>query len=151
MNLNKRANSKVHALGRNVAIVYECGSLLAAHVSVLYALRLWLIRTNLKAIAVFSCLFICYFVVIFNQGDTKYQRFLSQLLYLTTQRPSQNLLELPKCGINFFQTSKNDYIYMKNISRKFQVHSSTTTRFMMSCSEQVQTKNAILWSTSYKT
>ena len=58
----------MHALGRSVATVYECGCVLVAHVSIMYSLQICLIRTNLKALAVFSCLFICYFVVIFNQG-----------------------------------------------------------------------------------
>ena len=40
---------------------------------------------------------------------------------------------------------------MKNISRKFQVHSSTTMWFVTSFSRQGQTKNVISWSTSYKT
>ena len=73
VNLNKKANSKMHALGRSVAIVYECGCVLAAHVSIMYTLQICLIGTNLKMLAVFSCLFICYFVVIFNQGSTKYR------------------------------------------------------------------------------
>ena len=71
----KKANSKMHALGRSVAIVYECGCVLAAHVSIMYTLQICLIGTNLKALAVFSWLFICYFVAIFNQGDTKYWPF----------------------------------------------------------------------------
>ena len=77
VNLNKKANSKVHALGRSVAIVYECGCVLAVHLSVMYTLQVCLIGTNLKALAVFSCLFICYFVVIFNQGGTKYRPLVS--------------------------------------------------------------------------
>ena len=56
----KKANSKMHALGRSVAIVYECGCVLAAHVSIMYTLQICLIRTNLKALAPFSCLFICF-------------------------------------------------------------------------------------------
>ena len=39
MNLNKKATSKMHALGRNVAIVYECGCVLAAHVSIMPTLH----------------------------------------------------------------------------------------------------------------
>ena len=65
----------MHALGQNVAIVYECGCVLAAHVLIMYNLLICLIETNLKALAVFSCLFICYFVAIFNQGVTKYRPF----------------------------------------------------------------------------
>ena len=38
----KKANSKMHALGRSVAIVYECGCVLAAHVSIMYILQIWL-------------------------------------------------------------------------------------------------------------
>ena len=71
----KKANSKMHALGRSVTIVYECGCVLAAHVSIMYTLQICLIGTNLKALAVFSLLFICYFVTIFNQGGTKYRPF----------------------------------------------------------------------------
>ena len=71
----KKANSKMHALGRSVAIVFECGYVLAAHISVMYTLQLCLIGTNLKALAAFSWLFICYFVAIFNQGGTKYRPF----------------------------------------------------------------------------
>ena len=62
----------MRALGRSVAIVYECGCVLAAHVSIMNTLQISLIGTNLKALAVFSSRFICYFVAIFNQGDTKY-------------------------------------------------------------------------------
>ena len=65
----------MHALGRSVAIVFECGCVLAAHISVMYTLQLCLIGTNLKALAAFSWLFICYFVAIFNQGGTKYRPF----------------------------------------------------------------------------
>ena len=32
----KKANSKMHALGRGVAVVYECGCVLAAQVSIMY-------------------------------------------------------------------------------------------------------------------
>ena len=46
----KRANSKMHALGRSVTVVYECGCALTAHVSVMYTLQICLIRTNLKAL-----------------------------------------------------------------------------------------------------
>ena len=46
----KKANSKMHALGRSVTIVYECGCVLAAHVSIMYTLQICLIRTNLKAL-----------------------------------------------------------------------------------------------------
>ena len=46
----KKANSKMHALGRSVTIVYDCGCVLAAHVSITYALQICLIRTNLKAL-----------------------------------------------------------------------------------------------------
>ena len=70
----------MHALGRSVAIVYECGCVLAAQVSIMYTLQICLIRTNLKGIAVFSCLFLYYFVVIFNHGSnrgTKYRPFVS--------------------------------------------------------------------------
>ena len=58
MNLNKKANSKMHASGRSVAIVYECGCVLAAHILIMYSLQICLIVTNLKALAVFSCLVI---------------------------------------------------------------------------------------------
>ena len=49
----KKANSKMHALGRSVTIVYECGCVLAAHVSIMYTLQICLIRTNLKDLHVF--------------------------------------------------------------------------------------------------
>ena len=49
MNL-KKATSKMHALSRSVTIVYECGCVLAAHVSIMYTLQICLIRTNLKAL-----------------------------------------------------------------------------------------------------
>ena len=55
----KKANSKMHAL----------------HVSTMNTLQICLIGTNLKALAVFSWLFICYFVAIFNQGGAKYRPF----------------------------------------------------------------------------
>ena len=106
VNLNKKANSKMHALGRSVAIVYECGCVLAEHVSIVYTLQICLIGTNLKALAVFSCLFICYFVVIFNEA-----------VYLTPQRPGQNFLKLHKCGTSFFQTSKNNYICKEHFQK----------------------------------
>ena len=32
----EKANSKMHALGRSVAIVYECGRVLVAHISIMY-------------------------------------------------------------------------------------------------------------------
>ena len=67
----------MYALGQSVDIVYECGCVLAAHVSIMYTLQICLTGTNLKTLAVFSCLFICYFVVIFNQGGTKYRPFVS--------------------------------------------------------------------------
>ena len=44
----KKANSKIHALGRGVAIVYECECVFAAHVSIMYTLQICLIRTNLN-------------------------------------------------------------------------------------------------------
>ena len=40
----------MHALGRSVAIVYECGCVLAGYVSIMYTLQICLIRTNLKAL-----------------------------------------------------------------------------------------------------
>ena len=40
----------MHALGRSVTVVYECGCVSAAHVSVMYTLQICLIRTNLKAL-----------------------------------------------------------------------------------------------------
>ena len=49
MNL-KKATSKMHAFGQSVAIVYECGCVLAAHVSIMYALQICQIGTNLKAL-----------------------------------------------------------------------------------------------------
>ena len=60
VNLNKKANSKILALGRCVAIVYECGCVLAAQVSIMYTLQICLIGTNLKMLAVFSCLFMLF-------------------------------------------------------------------------------------------
>ena len=71
----KKANSKMRALVRSVAIVYECWCVLEAHVSIMNTLQICLIGTNLKALAVFSWLFICYFVAIFNQGGAKYRPF----------------------------------------------------------------------------
>ena len=67
----------MHALGRSGAIVYECLCVLAAHISVMNNLQICLIGTNLKAFAVFCCLSVCYFVVIFNQGGTKYRPLVS--------------------------------------------------------------------------
>ena len=49
MNL-KKATSKIHASSGSVTIVYECGFVLAAHVSIMYTLQICLIRTNLKAL-----------------------------------------------------------------------------------------------------
>ena len=46
----KKANRKMHALGRSVTIVYDCWYVLAAHVSIMYTLQIRLIRTNLKAL-----------------------------------------------------------------------------------------------------
>ena len=69
----------MRALGRIVAIVYECGCVLAAHVSIMNTLQICLIWMHLKALAVFSWLFICYFVAIFNQDDTKYRPFIQLL------------------------------------------------------------------------
>ena len=40
----------MHALGRSVTIVYECGCVLAAHVSVMNSLQICLMRTNMKAL-----------------------------------------------------------------------------------------------------
>ena len=40
----------MHALGRSVTIVYECGCVLAAHISIMYTVQICLIRTNLKAL-----------------------------------------------------------------------------------------------------
>ena len=65
----------MHALGRSVAIVYECGCVLAAHVSMMYTLQICLIEANLKALAVFSYLFIRYFVAILNQDGPSTDRF----------------------------------------------------------------------------
>ena len=48
----------MHASGRSVAIVYECGCVLAAHILIMYSLQICLIVTNLKARAVFSCIVI---------------------------------------------------------------------------------------------
>ena len=70
MNLNKKANSKIYELGPKEAIAYDCGCVLAAHVSIMCTLQICLIGTNLTTLAVFSCLFIYYFVLIFNQGCT---------------------------------------------------------------------------------
>ena len=115
LNLNKKTNSKMHALVRSVAIAYECGCVSAAYVSIMFTLQIFLIGTNVKTLAVFSCLFICYFVVIFNQGGTKYRPFVSQLLYLTPQKLGKNFLKLHKCETNFFQISKSDYIYKEHL------------------------------------
>ena len=65
----------MHALGWSVAIVHKYGCVLAAHVSIRYTLQIGVIGTNLKTLAVFSCLFICHFVEIFNQGGTKCRPF----------------------------------------------------------------------------
>ena len=46
----KKTNSKMHVLGRSVTIDYDCGCVLAAHVSVMYTLKICLIRMNLKAL-----------------------------------------------------------------------------------------------------
>ena len=108
VNLNKKANSKMHALGRSVAIVYECGCVLAAHVSIMYTLQICLIRTNLKDLHVFL-------YVILQQYLTK--AVPSTDRFLTPQRPGQNFLKLHKCGTNFFQTSKNDYIYKEHFQK----------------------------------
>ena len=51
----------MHAIVKSVAIVYECGCVLEAHVSIMYTLQICLIGTNLKALAVFSCL--SYFIL----------------------------------------------------------------------------------------
>ena len=40
----------MHTLGQSVTIVYECEYVLAAHVSIMYTLRIFLIRMNLKAL-----------------------------------------------------------------------------------------------------
>ena len=40
----------MHALGRSVTIVYECGCVLAAHVSIMYSLQICLIGMNLKVL-----------------------------------------------------------------------------------------------------
>ena len=40
----------MYALGRSVTIVYGCGCVLVAQVSIMYTLQIWLIRTNLKAL-----------------------------------------------------------------------------------------------------
>ena len=56
----KKANSKMHALGRSVTIVYECGRVLAAHLSIMHTLQIYLIGTNLKALAVFSWFFMLF-------------------------------------------------------------------------------------------
>ena len=125
LNLNKKTNSKMHALVRSVAIAYECGCVSAAYVSIMYTLQIFLIGTNVKTLAVFSCLFICYFVVIFNQGGTKYRPFVSQLLYLTPQRLGKIFKGCINARQIFFRFLKM-IIYIKNTYRKFQVHSSTT-------------------------
>ena len=46
----KKAKSKMYALRRSVAIVYECECVLAAHAPIMYILQICLIRTNLKAL-----------------------------------------------------------------------------------------------------
>ena len=65
----------MHALGRNVAIVYGCGCVLAAHVSIMYTLQICLIETNLEALNVFSCLFVCDFVVITKEVQSTNRLF----------------------------------------------------------------------------
>ena len=85
----------MHALGRSVAIVYECGCVLAAHASIMYTLQICLIGTNLKAPC---CIFIAFYVILQQQltkAVPKTDRF------LTPQRPHQNFLKLHKCGTNY--------------------------------------------------
>ena len=41
-----KANSKMHALGRSVTIIYESGYVLAAHVSIMYTLQISLIKSR---------------------------------------------------------------------------------------------------------
>ena len=40
VNYFKKGNSKIHALSRSVAIVYDCGCVLAAHVSIMHTLQI---------------------------------------------------------------------------------------------------------------
>ena len=42
----------MHALVRSVAIVYECGCVSAAYVSIMFTLQIFLIGTNVKTLAV---------------------------------------------------------------------------------------------------
>ena len=49
MNL-KKATSEIHALSPSVTIVYECGCVLAPHVSIMYTLQICLTRMNPKAL-----------------------------------------------------------------------------------------------------
>ena len=101
----------MHTLGRSMTIAYECECVLAAHVSIMYTLQICLIGTNLKALAVFSCLL----YVILQQYLTKAVPSTDRLL--NPQMPGQNFLKLHKCGTNFFQTSKNDYIYKEHFQK----------------------------------
>ena len=65
----------MHELGRNVAIVYGCGCVLAAHLSIMYTLQICLIGTNLEGLNVFSCLFVCDFVVITKEVQSTNRLF----------------------------------------------------------------------------
>ena len=50
----------MHALGRSVAIAYECACVLAAHVSIMYTLQICLIGANLEALAVFHVFYMLF-------------------------------------------------------------------------------------------
>ena len=56
----KKSNSKMHALGRSVTILYECGCVLAVHLSIMYTLQIYLIGTNPKVLTVFSWFFMLF-------------------------------------------------------------------------------------------
>ena len=73
----------MHALGRSVAIVYKCGCVLGTHVSIMYTLQICLIGTNLKTLAVFSCLL----YIILEQYLTKAVRGADRLFNSSKARP----------------------------------------------------------------
>ena len=101
----------MHALGRSVTIAYGCGCILAAHESIMYTLQICLIRTNLKALAPFSCLFICFL----QQYLTKAAPSTDHLF--NSSKTGPKFLKLHKCGIDIFQTSKNGYIYKEHFQK----------------------------------
>ena len=134
----------MHALGRSVAIVYECRFVLAAHVSIMYTLQICLIRTNLKALAPFSCLFICFL----QQYLTKAAPSTDHLF--NSSKTGPKFLKLHKCGIDIFQTSKNGYIYKEHFQKISGSQLHYHVIFDVSRQGQTNEKNAISWPTSYK-